>query len=253
MAVGSPTHTVLGIFPHPDDEAYAAAGTLALAARAGARVEILCATRGERGGRHRPALDAPALAELRSRELAESCRRIGARPPRFLDLPDGEVQAHVDDAARARTMEVLAELAPDTVVTLGHDGVYGHRDHIATTGLVEACVAMLPIERRPCVLLAEFPRNHFEPVYRSLRKRRGQRFVASLDHGTGIRRDQADVVVDIGAVAATKLAAMGAHASQLPGSEPRDLLAPGVMASLLAEEWFRRATGSPPCRLPGID
>jgi N-acetyl-1-D-myo-inositol-2-amino-2-deoxy-alpha-D-glucopyranoside deacetylase len=40
---------LLGIFPHPDDEAYAAGGAMAKAAASGADVYVLCATRGEAG------------------------------------------------------------------------------------------------------------------------------------------------------------------------------------------------------------
>ena len=40
---------LLAIFAHPDDETYRAGGTLALLARRGVRVWVLCATRGEAG------------------------------------------------------------------------------------------------------------------------------------------------------------------------------------------------------------
>ena len=79
---------VVALFAHPDDEAYSAAGTLHLFVRRGDRVRVVSATRGEGGGD----------AATRSAELAASCAVIGAEPPLFLDLPDGEVAA----AQRAR-------------------------------------------------------------------------------------------------------------------------------------------------------
>ena len=41
--------TVLGVWAHPDDEAYLAGGLMAAAVDAGARVVCVTATRGERG------------------------------------------------------------------------------------------------------------------------------------------------------------------------------------------------------------
>ena len=41
--------TVLAIFAHPDDESLACGGTLARLSDAGARVVLMCASRGERG------------------------------------------------------------------------------------------------------------------------------------------------------------------------------------------------------------
>ena len=43
-------HRVLAVIAHPDDEA-TFAGTLALAARAGAEVSVVCTTNGGGGGR----------------------------------------------------------------------------------------------------------------------------------------------------------------------------------------------------------
>src|SRR5690606_3353576 len=127
---------VVGFFPHPDDEAYAAAGTLALCAAAGARVALVCATRGEAGRDRRPqALRGAALGAERSRELARAARAIGSAAPRFLDLSDGAVRADRESVRGLR--ELLSALAPQLVVTLGRDGAYGHRDHLVCRELLD--------------------------------------------------------------------------------------------------------------------
>ena len=41
--------TILGVWAHPDDEAYLSAGVMAMATRAGSRVVCVTATRGELG------------------------------------------------------------------------------------------------------------------------------------------------------------------------------------------------------------
>jgi LmbE family N-acetylglucosaminyl deacetylase len=42
-------HSLLVILAHPDDESFAIGGTLAKYAAAGARITLICATRGEAG------------------------------------------------------------------------------------------------------------------------------------------------------------------------------------------------------------
>lgn len=227
--------SVVGVFAHPDDESYAAAGMLALCARGGAKVTLVCATRGEHGrDRRGRAPRGEALASLRSGELALACRRIGAHGLRFLDLPDGQVQASSD--AVARLAGALDDLAPDVIVTLGSDGGYGHRDHVACTELVQQVTSRGLLEREPSVLHAAFPRGLFEPAWRALSSRG---ITADLDPSRlGIERERADLIVDIRSVRHVKLGAIGAHTSQLVGGDPRTFLVSGLTDALLEEEWF---------------
>ena len=71
--------TVLAVFAHPDDESLACGGTLARLADAGARVVLLCASRGERGSVAGPVRD-DALGGIRSREFQRGRPRCWASP-----------------------------------------------------------------------------------------------------------------------------------------------------------------------------
>lgn len=240
MGSASQQPCVVGLFAHPDDEAYAAAGTLARCACEGARVVVVAATRGEAGmDLHRRTPAGPRLAARRSAELADSCRAIGAEPPRFLDLPDGDVR--VDEGA-SRLAPLLAELTPDVVITLGADGAYGHPDHLATT-------AMLGQVATCRILHVAFPRDHFERV-----RRRFARHLRLADVGPlGVGRADADLVVDVTLQRSRKLAAVAAHRSQLANDDPRSFLVPGLLDPLLREEWFLCAQGPPlPPHAPSI-
>lgn len=225
---------LLGLFAHPDDEAFAAGALIALAVRDGARVTIACATRGESGS-SRSTLDG-MLGDVRSRELAASCSALGADPPVFLDLRDGGL----DRASAASAVgKLLRRLKPDVVVTLGDDGAYGHRDHIALTGGLADAVASL--DTPPRVLHAQFPRGMFEPVWRALRRVAPSPVVDTIQLGADIRH--ADLRVDVAPVRDAKLAAIAAHASQLIDGDPRSFLRRGLIDRLLDAEHYRVASG----------
>ncbi|GAA2088120.1 PIG-L family deacetylase [Brevibacterium salitolerans] len=86
------TPTVLFVHAHPDDESIATGGTLARLVRAGARVVLLTATRGEGGeviGEELAHLEGEreALAAHRENELAAAMRILGVRDHRFLGDP----------------------------------------------------------------------------------------------------------------------------------------------------------------------
>src|SRR5215470_4658175 len=153
------TRRLLALFPHPDDESYAAGGLLAHCAEGGAQVELACATRGERGTDRSGAVQSgAALAAVRSRELQAACRALGIAPPVFLDLPDGELSTSRADAVMLVAQHVH-RLRPHVVVTLGSDGAYAHLDHLAWTAIVSQALALAPDP--PRVLHAVFPRGVF--------------------------------------------------------------------------------------------
>lgn len=240
---------VLGLFPHPDDEAYAAAGLLSRCVAAGARVSLVCATRGERGSDRRGDVAAgAALAQVRSAELAQSCRAMRVAEPEFLDLPDGGIATGDRGAAVARVAAILRRERPQVVVTLGRDGVYGSVDHIAWTEIVDDAVAAWDPGARSRLLHAVFPRRWFASLWRALRRAGDGRLVVALDPETlGVEAERVDLRIELGPLRTRKLDAIRAHASQLAGGDPHTLMRAGLVAPLLDEEWFVVARGR---RLP---
>src|SRR5262249_12900278 len=82
--------TVLAVFAHPDDESLACGGTLARLSDAGARVVLMCASHGERGGLGGPVEDA-ALGHARAGELQETAATLGITNLIILNHPDGDL------------------------------------------------------------------------------------------------------------------------------------------------------------------
>lgn len=252
--------SVLGIFPHPDDEAYSCAGTFARLAERGARVRMVCATNGE-GGQDLRADAGGELGAVRAGELRCSCAAIGVEEPRFLGMPDGGLgQVDFADAAGKILAEIRAA-RPHIVVTLGPDGVYGHPDHLALHRLVIAAFGAaggggrFPAERfgepwapaRLCY--TAFPRGMFRPMYEHMLGSEYQTAIRGIDPDKlGVEPPDVTAAVDIRSVSDKKLAAIACHRSQLRNGDPLTLFPDGLVRRLLTTELFELGAGLLPER-----
>ncbi len=121
--------TLLGVWAHPDDEAYLSSGLMALVRRSGGRVAVATATRGEHGTPDPEAWPPDALARLREQELMQSLAHIDVHEHQWLGHSDGSLPEVPFESGVAQVAELLARVRPDTVVTFGPDGMTGHPDH----------------------------------------------------------------------------------------------------------------------------
>jgi LmbE family N-acetylglucosaminyl deacetylase len=132
MTDGTSLGTILGVWGHPDDETYLCGGLMAQAAAAGQRVVCITATRGELGSPDEERWPSgPELAAVRTKEMESALAVLGVTEHLWLDYPDGGCADVDQDEAVRRIAEVMAEVAPDTVLTFGPDGMTGHDDHKA--------------------------------------------------------------------------------------------------------------------------
>ena len=121
--------TILGIWAHPDDEAYLSGGLMALARDTGSQVVCVTATRGELGTPDPAAWPPHRLAAERTGELARCLEILGVTEHHWLGYRDGEcAQVSASDAV-GRLCAVIEQVRPDTVLTFGPDGITGHPDH----------------------------------------------------------------------------------------------------------------------------
>jgi LmbE family N-acetylglucosaminyl deacetylase len=132
-------HHVMGIWPHPDDEAYLSAGLMARMTDAGRRVTVLTLTRGEKGTSDPADYDQPHFAARRERELRASLAELGVHDSRVVGYRDGECDLVDDEDAVRGIADVIASVGPDLLLTFGPDGITGHRDHrIVSAWVTEA-------------------------------------------------------------------------------------------------------------------
>jgi LmbE family N-acetylglucosaminyl deacetylase len=194
-----PWHSVLAVVAHPDDESFGLGAVLAAFVEAGARVSVLCFTRGEASTLHGVEGD---LTTLRTDELTAAAAALGLHEVTLLTRPDGrlpevdldELAGHVIDAAR--------EVGADGLVGFDLTGVTGHPDHArASAAAVRAATALdLPV------------------LGWTLPERVAEQLCAEYDaHFEGHAASEIDLVVTVDR--ATQLKAVECHPSQaVPGS-----------------------------------
>ena len=127
-------HRVLLVVPHPDDESYGCAGTLARAAQdPDCSIALLILTSGEAATVGKERGIAPAeLATIREKRLERVVEWLGLEALFLARLPDSGL-AQLPLAPFAASIRSAIDLFEPTVL-LGHDprGVNAHADHIAS-------------------------------------------------------------------------------------------------------------------------
>jgi LmbE family N-acetylglucosaminyl deacetylase len=128
------------VLAHPDDETLAFGGTLARYVAEGVETHVVTATRGEYGW-FGDAGDNPGpkeLGRLRESELRAATDMLGVTSLTLLDYIDGEVDAAPPHEIIGRIAAEIRRVEPQVVLTFGHDGIYGHPDHIAISQFTSA-------------------------------------------------------------------------------------------------------------------
>jgi LmbE family N-acetylglucosaminyl deacetylase len=133
--------TVLGLWAHPDDEAYLSGGLMAMARDCGSRVVCVTATRGELGTPDPEMWPPKRLAAERTAELARCLAILGVSEHHWLGYGDGGCTAVPASEPVDRLCDLIDDVAPDTVLTFGPDGITGHPDHQAVSAWVTAAFA----------------------------------------------------------------------------------------------------------------
>jgi LmbE family N-acetylglucosaminyl deacetylase len=122
---------LLGVWAHPDDEAYMSAGLMARVIDHGGAVTVLTATRGELGTSDADLAGSAAFGSFRERELRASLGELGVDDMRMLGLPDGGCLDADAESQIAAIGALIDEVRPDLIVTFGPDGITWHPDHLA--------------------------------------------------------------------------------------------------------------------------
>ncbi|WP_110111916.1 bacillithiol biosynthesis deacetylase BshB2 [Bacillus sp. CGMCC 1.16541] len=185
---------VLIVFPHPDDEAFGAAGTIALARQKGTKVTYACGTLGEMGrNMGRPLFaNRETLPQIRKQELQDVCEVLNIQDLRMLGLRDKTLEFLDIEEFADQIGAIIDEVQPTYIIT-HYPGFAVHPDHNATGAATLRAVERMPEDKRPVVLCHAFSNDRIEYI------------------------GEPDVVIDIREVRETKIAALKAHRSQTEG------------------------------------
>lgn len=154
---------LLAVLAHPDDETFGMGGTLAMYARKGVKVYLVCATRGEVGEMDERMLKGfQSPAERREAELRCAAEKLGLTDVFFLNYRDSGMPGSPDNrhpqALAAAPIDEVAErvtcfirmLRPQVVITFDPIGGYRHPDHIAIhNATVKAFAAAADAQQYP--------------------------------------------------------------------------------------------------------
>jgi LmbE family N-acetylglucosaminyl deacetylase len=234
---------LLVITAHPAEEVLIAGGTLAACAEAGAETGVVCLTQGELGPIADPALASrETLGEVRRGELAAACAELGVGFVECWEWPDGELDWSDPDILISQLADVLEQVRPEAVITVGSGGSRYHPDHVAAHSLVLDAVAALP--SAPVVYRAASPQwVMFEAA--SDRRRCGLLDglweIEPEPSGT----DELDCYFKVGVerFAERKRRALRAHRTQISAGSVFDTDA-DVVRALIETEWFTPVVGN---------
>ena len=206
------SRNILVILPHPDDECFGLAGSLAKFIRDGDHVTYGCLTLGEMGRNmgNPPFANRVSLPSVRRLELEASCRAIGIQDVRMLGFHDKTLEFEDQDLLDGVIHDLLQEVKPALVVTF-YPGYSVHPDHDATGAAVIRTIGRLPAAERPPVYCMAFSKGHEQAI------------------------GQPDVHIDVKDFMKQKVSSIEAHRSQFQLPE---LIGPNKLSDRELQERF---------------
>ena len=234
--------SLLAVLAHPDDESLACGGLLARCSELGVRVALLCLTHGDHG----PGPDPERLRDARARELLEAAEVLGIHDVLLLEHVDGMLPWIDAPILEDDILSAIRRFEPDVVVTFDEDGLYWHPDHVAVHERATAAVAGLG-SAAPTLRYVSMPEGVMRAVVEAAADEPGCHDKASSPilgvedvDAFGSGAPAPDLIVEAGACAGRKLAALRCHRTQVAGTA-LDCLDEPVASRLLGTEHYRRA------------
>jgi LmbE family N-acetylglucosaminyl deacetylase len=238
--------TVLAVFAHPDDESLACGGTIARLSDAGARVIVVCASRGEAGSCSDPSLvpDGDDLGLVRARELRDAAAVLGVAEVIVLDHRDGDLRWVDVPELHAELVMMLERYRPDAVITFAEDGLYWHLDHIGVHERTYTAVLALGGAAPPLYYVTMQPGMMREVVDAAHTKGGSppdSSFWGIEADAFGAYAKPPSFVIDVRNWVPRKLAALRCHRTQMGPNNPIAWIDEEEARRWLGVEQFRRA------------
>ena len=214
--------TVVALHAHPDDEAIFTGLTIHRLTRAGARVVLVTATKGELGVPLRPLPRGKRIGDVRRAELEAAAARLGvarivdlghrdsgmpgwpgAGHRKALDRADAELLAH-------RVARIAESEGASALLHYDRNGIYGHPDHVAVHRIGARAAELAAVTSYEATVDHEYLHFTGQHIVEGDRPRAGRPSnvgLPTVEITTAVDGDELDL--------AAKLDAMELHASQI--------------------------------------
>jgi N-acetylglucosamine malate deacetylase 2 len=225
--------TILGkrllfVTAHPDDESYAASGTMLKNHDAGGKSYVACATLGEQGRSHiKEQITPNRLKMLRKKELLAASRYLKVSALLMAGLPDtGLGNQSNQDIFFKKLLPFAKRHSPELIISFGEDGISGHVDHIGVGRVAKRIAKKLKI---PLITFAAPPELH--KSIEELKKRRAHgKYVKSL------KPPRHDIEIKVNS--SKKMKALRFHKSQLDADDPLSNFPTKAKKQFLTREYY---------------
>ncbi len=237
--------TVLAVFAHPDDESLACGGTLARLADAGARVVLICGSRGESGSVSDPTLvNGEDLGAVRTRELTAAANVLGIADVIVLSHPDGDLRWDDVPEFHEEIVNAIRHYEPAAVITFAEDGLYWHLDHIGVHERTYTAVKSFGADAPPLYYVT-MPKGIMRALVEAAHTKGGAAPDSSF---WGIEPDAfgdaaipATFAIDVRDWIPRKLQALRCHRTQMGINNPIAWIDEDDARQWLGAEYFRRS------------
>jgi N-acetyl-1-D-myo-inositol-2-amino-2-deoxy-alpha-D-glucopyranoside deacetylase len=263
-----PARRLLLVHAHPDDEVIGTGATMAHYVADGAHVTLVTCTLGEEGEIHVPELAQLAAAEsdqlggYRIVELERACAALGVTDHRFLggaghyrdsgmmglatnDHPRAFWQADLKEAA-GLLLKIMQEVRPQVMITYDDHGFYGHPDHIQAHRVAMRAAELAGDDGPAKIYFTAMPRSVLEggmEVFRGLDDNPFADVAKVEDLPFGTPDEEIAARVDATDRYEQKIAAMRAHATQIPQNSWLYGVAGDFGGEFMGIEYFTLAKG----------
>ena len=268
MTDALPARRLLLVHAHPDDEVIGTGATMAHYVASGAHVTLVTCTLGEEGEIHVPALarlgpaEGDQLGGYRLAELERACAALGVTDHRLLGgagryrdsgmmgLPTNDHarafwRADLDEAA-GHLLEIIKEVRPQVMITYDENGFYGHPDHIQAHRVAMRAAELAGPDGPRKIYWTAMPLSVLREGMEAFRLLDDNPFAEVErveDLPFGHTDDQIAARIDGTDLYQQKVAAMRAHATQIPDNSWLYGIAGDFGGEFMGVEYFTLAKG----------